>query len=85
MELSMFNCSKLVFLKIFFYLNNSEKMPDFISLLARIVGPIIYALVVGWKLALVFLSVSPFIVLAFNLTVKVGEEYRKKSFEKKGY
>ncbi len=58
------------FLKIFL-LNNSDKMPDFISLLARILGAIIYALITGWKLALVFLSVSPFIVLIFNLTVKV--------------
>jgi ABC-type multidrug transport system fused ATPase/permease subunit len=46
-------------------------VPDFISLLARVLGALIYALITGWKLTLVFLSISPFIVILFNVTVKV--------------
>jgi hypothetical protein len=46
-------------------------VPDFIALLARVLGALIYALAVGWKLALVFLSISPFIIMLFNVTVKV--------------
>jgi len=46
-------------------------MPDFISLLARMIGAIIYALAIGWKLTLVYLSISPLIILTFNLTIKV--------------
>jgi ABC-type multidrug transport system fused ATPase/permease subunit len=46
-------------------------VPDFVSLLARVVGALIYALITGWKLTLVFLSISPFIVILFNVTVKV--------------
>lgn len=51
--------------------NFSDKVPDFISLLARVLGTLVYALVTGWKPALVFLSVSPFLVILFNVTVKV--------------
>jgi ABC-type multidrug transport system fused ATPase/permease subunit len=46
-------------------------MPDFISLLARVLGALFYALVTGWKPALVFLSVSSSIVILFNVTMKV--------------
>ena len=53
--------------------NCSDKVPDFISLVARMLGALIYALVVGWKLTLVFLSISPLIIVTFNLTVKVSE------------
>jgi len=72
MELNMFNSLKL-FLKIF-TLNNSDKMLGFVLLLTWVIDAIIYALVIGWKLALVFLSVSLFISVSFNLTVKVGKE-----------
>ena len=51
----------------------SEKVPDFISLLARVLGAIIFALATGWQLTLVFLSVSPFIILIFNLTFRVRQ------------
>jgi hypothetical protein len=48
------------------------------------IGSLIYILVVGWKLALVYLSVSPLVVLAFNLTIKVINYfincYQKKKF-----
>lgn len=46
-------------------------MPDFIATSAWLCSALIYALMNGWKLTLIFLSVSPFIVLTFNLTVKV--------------
>lgn len=51
----------------------SDKISDFIAHFARMCSCIIYALIVGWKLALVFLSVSPLIVYTFNVTIKVGE------------
>lgn len=37
---------------------------------------VIYALIIGWKLALVFLSISPVIVLIFNVTIKVSEQQK---------
>jgi hypothetical protein len=46
-------------------------VPDFLSLVARMLGMLIYSLVTGWQLTLVFLSVSPVIVLIFHLTIKV--------------
>jgi ABC-type multidrug transport system fused ATPase/permease subunit len=52
-------------------LNSSDKVPDFIALFARVLGALLYALITGWKLTLVFLSVSPFIIIFFNVTVKV--------------
>ena len=48
------------------------RVADFISLLARIIGSIIFSLYTGWKLTLVFLSISPLIVLAFNLLIQVS-------------
>ncbi|CAF3295551.1 unnamed protein product, partial [Rotaria sp. Silwood2] len=50
----------------------NEKVPDFISLLARVLGTLVYALATGWKLALVFLSISPLVILTFNLTAKIA-------------
>ena len=47
------------------------RVADFISLLARIIGSIVFALYTGWKLTLVFLSISPLIVLSFNLLIRV--------------
>jgi hypothetical protein len=46
-------------------------MPDFISLVTRILGSLVYALVVGWKLTLVFLSLSPLMIITFKMIVKV--------------
>jgi hypothetical protein len=46
-------------------------MPDFIALISRVLGGVIFALVRGWQLTLVFMAFSPFVVLGFNLTVKV--------------
>lgn len=47
-------------------------MPDFISLISRVLGGIIFALVHGWQLTLAFMSLSPLVVLGFNLTIKVN-------------
>jgi ABC-type multidrug transport system fused ATPase/permease subunit len=47
------------------------RVADFISLLSRIIGSLVFALVTGWKLTLVFLSISPLIVLSFNLLIRV--------------
>ena len=57
----------------------SEKVPEFISLAARMFSCVIYALIIGWKLSLVFLSVSPVIVLTFNVTIKVSEQQKYSS------
>ena len=48
------------------------RVADFISLLARIIGSLVFALYTGWKLTLVFLSISPLIVLSFNLLIRVN-------------
>jgi len=53
----------------------SEKVPDFIALCARMIGSLIYALITGWKLTLVYLAISPLIILTFNLTLKVIEYF----------
>jgi ABC-type multidrug transport system fused ATPase/permease subunit len=52
-------------------LNSSDKVPDFIALVSRTLGSLIFALITGWKLTLVFLSISPFIIILFNVTIKV--------------
>ena len=39
--------------------------------MTRIVGCIIFALVVGWKLAVSFLLITPFIVIIVHTTTKV--------------
>jgi len=43
-------------------------------MIGRIIGSLIYSLIVGWKLTLVFLSMSPLIILALNITIKVGKK-----------
>ncbi|CAF0750899.1 unnamed protein product [Adineta ricciae] len=59
------------------------KVADFVALSARILGCLCYALYVGWKLTLVFLSVSPLIVLTFNASVMIMKKYTAK--EKAAY
>ncbi|CAF3578851.1 unnamed protein product [Rotaria sordida] len=49
----------------------NDQVPDFISLLSRMLGAVIYSLATGWKLTLVFLSISPLIIITFNVTVLV--------------
>jgi hypothetical protein len=48
------------------------KVADFTALIARIVGSLAYAFYAGWKLTLVFLSVSPLIIITFNVSVIVS-------------
>ncbi|CAF2091304.1 unnamed protein product [Rotaria magnacalcarata] len=52
-----------------------EQVPDFISLLSCVLGALIYALVTGWKLTHVLISVSPIVILTFNLAVLVIGKY----------
>lgn len=47
------------------------RVADFISLLARIIASLVFSFYTGWKLTLVFLSISPLIVLSFNLLIQV--------------
>ncbi|CAF1405022.1 unnamed protein product [Adineta steineri] len=47
------------------------RVADFICLLSRIIGLLIFALCTGWKLTLVFLSISPLIILTFNILIRV--------------
>ncbi|CAM4807361.1 unnamed protein product [Rotaria magnacalcarata] len=58
-----------------------DKVADFISLLARMVGCLVFAFVKGWKLTLVILSAAPLIVLVFNLTIKFSIKYAKRQIE----
>ena len=53
-----------------------EKVADFIATTARIIGSLVYSFAVGWKITLVFLSMSPLIVFALNITIKV--KFRRK-------
>jgi len=48
---------------------------DFFCLFSRIIGSIIFALYSGWKLTLVFLSITPLIVFSFNLLIRVSLKY----------
>ncbi|CAF3832749.1 unnamed protein product [Rotaria magnacalcarata] len=54
-----------------------DKMADFLSLLARMIGCLLFALVKGWKLTLVILAVAPLVIIAFNLTIKFTIKYTK--------
>lgn len=51
------------------------QIADCTALLARIVGCLTYSLYIGWKLTLVFLSVSPLIIITFNVTVIVMKKF----------
>jgi hypothetical protein len=63
----------IYYIKNLFCFFFSEKVPDFIALFARMIGSLIYALILGWKLTLVYLAISPLVILTFNLTLKVIE------------
>lgn len=58
-----------------------DKMADFLSLLARMVGCLVFALVKGWKLTLVILSIAPLVIIAFNLTIKYTVKYTKQQIQ----
>jgi len=54
-----------------------DKVADFLSLLARMIGCLVFALVKGWKLTLVILAAAPLVILIFNLTIKFTIKYTK--------
>lgn len=47
------------------------RVGDFLCLFSRIIGTLVFSFYTGWKLTLVFLSISPLIILCFNLLIKV--------------
>ena len=55
-----------------------DKVADFLSLLARMIGCLIFSLIKGWKLTLVILAIAPLVIVAFNLTIKFTIKYTKK-------
>ncbi|CAF1251776.1 unnamed protein product [Rotaria sordida] len=50
-------------------------LTDFIIRLSRIIASLIFSFYVGWKLTLIFLSISPLIVLSFNHLIEVIIKY----------
>ncbi|CAF4172673.1 unnamed protein product [Adineta steineri] len=58
-----------------------DKVADFLSLLARMIGCLIFALTKGWKLTLVILAVAPLVIIAFNLTIKLTIKYTRKQIQ----
>ena len=46
-------------------------LAEFLSIIARVIASIIFSLYTGWKLTLVFLSISPLIILSFVILIKV--------------
>ena len=52
-----------------------DKVADLLSLVARMLGCLIFSLFKGWKLTLVIMSFSPLAILAFNLTVQFTMKY----------
>ncbi|CAF1244769.1 unnamed protein product [Rotaria sordida] len=51
------------------------RLTDFIIRLSRIIASLIFSFYVGWKLTLIFLSISPLIVLSFNHLIEVIIKY----------
>ncbi|UJR37712.1 hypothetical protein I4U23_030407 [Adineta vaga] len=54
-----------------------DKKADFISLICRLIGGLVFAFTSGWKLALVFISLSPLTIIAFNITMRIIIKYTK--------
>ncbi|CAF3649714.1 unnamed protein product, partial [Adineta steineri] len=59
----------------------NEKVPDFVQLVSRAICVLIYALIIGWKLSLVFLSVSPLMILMYKITIVIIVKYSVKEIE----
>ena len=47
-------------------------LAEFISIVSRVIASVIFSLYTGWKLTLVFLSISPLIILAMMLLIRVS-------------
>jgi ABC-type multidrug transport system fused ATPase/permease subunit len=58
-----------------------DKVADLLSLLTRMVGCLVFALVKGWKLSLIILAIAPLVVLAFNLTIRFTIKYAKQQID----
>ncbi|CAF2533632.1 unnamed protein product [Rotaria sp. Silwood2] len=58
-----------------------DKKAEFISLICRLFGGLIFAFITGWKLTLVFLSLSPLTIIAFNITMRVITKYTVKEIK----
>ncbi|CAF1305591.1 unnamed protein product [Adineta ricciae] len=50
-------------------------LAEFISIVSRVIASVIFSLYTGWKLTLVFLSISPLIILAMVLLIRVIVRY----------
>ncbi|CAF3793980.1 unnamed protein product [Rotaria sordida] len=50
-------------------------VPQFFILLSITLSVVIFTLIIGYKLTFIFLSISPIIILIFNLTIIVIEKY----------
>ena len=61
-----------------------DKVADFLSLLARMIGCLIFSFIKGWKLTLVILAIAPLVIVAFNLTIKFTIKYTKKQIQAYG-
>ncbi|CAF1188857.1 unnamed protein product [Adineta steineri] len=59
----------------------NEKVPDFVSLVSRVICLLIYGLIFGWKMSLVFLSVSPLIILMYKITIVIIVKYSVKEIK----
>ncbi|CAF1469736.1 unnamed protein product [Adineta steineri] len=59
----------------------NEKVPGFVSLVSRSICVLIYGLIIGWKLSLVFLSVLPLIILVYKITIIIIVKYSIKEIE----
>ena len=51
------------------------RVADSISLLSVIIACLTFSFYTGWKLTLVFLSISPLIILSFSLLIRVNNEF----------
>ncbi|CAF2086942.1 unnamed protein product [Rotaria magnacalcarata] len=58
-----------------------DKKADFISLMCRLFGGLIFAFITGWKLSLVFIATSPLTIFAFNITMRVIVKYTAKEIQ----
>lgn len=50
-------------------------LAEFLSIIARVIASIVFSLCTGWKLTLVFLSISPLILLTIVILIKVVVRY----------
>lgn len=48
------------------------RVADFICLLSRIIATLVFSFYTGWKLTLVFLAISPLIILSINILIQVS-------------